>query len=86
MHELLYTRLLDQQHYMHDASIIGRKLCTMLDVILLNSQLTKFLTVDGFHAHLTRPKAIDSTYVDGVSITYAIPRKHIWTYTVHYRV
>ena len=27
-----------------------------------------------------RPSSLDDTYVDGVSITYGSPRKHIWTY------
>ena len=26
------------------------------------------------------PSSLDDTYVDGVSITYGNPRKHIWTY------
>jgi len=39
-------------------------------------------TPDGFCAHISPSKAIDSTYVDGVSITYGTPRKHIWTYAI----
>ena len=34
-------------------------------------------TPDGFY---TRSKAIDSMYVDGVSLTYGMPHKHLWTY------
>ena len=39
-------------------------------------------TPGAFHiVHITpRPSSVDDTYVDGVSITYGNPRKHIWTY------
>lgn len=36
-------------------------------------------TPDGFYA-FGSSKAIDSPYVDGVSLTYGTPRKHLWTY------
>ena len=39
-------------------------------------------STDGFHGYYSPSKAIDSTYVDGVSITYGTPRKHIWTYAL----
>ena len=35
-------------------------------------------STDGFIG----PKDINSYYVDGMSITYGSPRKHIWTYAV----
>jgi len=41
-------------------------------------------TTDGFNAFASPSKAIDSIYVDGVSITYGTPRKHIWTYGMGY--
>ena len=44
-------------------------------------------TPDGFNtfAYKTYPsKAIDGPYVDGVSITYGSPRKHLWTYACGY--
>ena len=34
--------------------------------------------MDGFEG----PKDINSYYVDGMSITYGSPRKHVWTYAV----
>ena len=34
---------------------------------------------DGFHAHFCSDCTINKAYVDGISITYGIPRKHIWT-------
>ena len=34
--------------------------------------------VDGFHL-----QSISDVYVDGVSITYGNPRKHIWSYGMH---
>lgn len=40
-------------------------------------------TPDGFYAfgYNSYPsKAIDGPYVDGVSLTYGTPRKHLWTY------
>ena len=36
----------------------------------------QFASTDGYHG----PKDINSFYVDGLSITYGSPRKHIWTY------
>ena len=36
-------------------------------------------TTDGF---FTTVKTINGPYVDGVSITYGYPRKHLWTYAV----
>ena len=35
---------------------------------------------DGLDAHSVSTKTIDSTYVDGLSITYGSPRRHLWTY------
>ena len=41
----------------------------------------QFYSMDAFHMY--KPKNIDGTYVDGLSITYGSnPRKHIWTYAV----
>ena len=37
-------------------------------------------TTDGFHDI----RSIDAPYVDGVSITYGTPRKHIWSYGIGY--
>ena len=34
---------------------------------------------DGFHAHVCSKCDINKAYVDGISITYGSPRKHIWT-------
>ena len=36
-------------------------------------------TTDGFLAYSDR-KLIDEEYLDGISITYGFPRKHIWSY------
>ena len=36
----------------------------------------------GYTPRVTVSKSLDSVYVDGVSITYGNPRKHIWTYAV----
>ena len=38
-----------------------------------------YYSPDGFGT-ATGPKNIDSNYVDGLSITYGSPRKHLWTY------
>ena len=38
-----------------------------------------YFTPDGFDA-LHASKAINDTYVDGLSITYGSPRHHLWTY------
>jgi len=41
----------------------------------------QFYSMDAFHMY--KPKSIDGTYVDGLSLTYGSgPRKHIWTYAV----
>ena len=37
---------------------------------------------DGFATLRFSSRSINGPYVDGVSITYATPRKHIWTYAV----
>ena len=37
---------------------------------------------DGFANFKNPTRSINSPYVDGVSITYGIPRKHIWTYAM----
>ena len=37
----------------------------------------QYKTPDAFHGKSAR---IDSTYLDGISITYGKPRKHIWSY------
>ena len=39
-------------------------------------------STDGFRAFAYSSKSIDGSYVDGVSITYGSPRKHIWTYAI----
>ncbi|XP_065893154.1 uncharacterized protein [Dysidea avara] len=39
-------------------------------------------TPDGFRAIYYGTRSIDGPYVDGVSITYGTPRKHIWSYGV----
>ena len=38
----------------------------------------QYATLDAFHG----PHDINSYYVDGMSITYGSPRKHVWTYAV----
>ena len=60
-------------------------LVIMLGVILLSSQLTKFLTVeyvgyqkgkpDAFYSFKHPAKSIDGPYVDGIFITYGIYTK-----------
>ena len=35
---------------------------------------------DGFHPYTEGSLTIDSTYVDGISLTHGSPRKHIWTF------
>ena len=39
----------------------------------------QFKSTDGFHAHFCTECDINKAYVDGISITYGSPRKHIWT-------
>ena len=39
-------------------------------------------STDGFAAVSFSSRSIDGPYVDGISITYGTPRKHIWTYGV----
>ena len=39
-------------------------------------------TTDGFVAYSFTKRSINGPYVDGVSITYGTPRKHIWTYAM----
>ena len=39
---------------------------------------------DGFAALSFSSQSINGPYVDGVSITYGTPRKHIWTYAIGY--
>ena len=39
----------------------------------------QFKTPDAFYRHCSG-RMIDEPYVDGVSVTYGTPRKHIWTY------
>ena len=36
-------------------------------------------TVDGFQPYHLGGRTVDSTYVDGISLTHGSPRKHIWT-------
>ena len=43
-----------------------------------------YYSPDAFGKH-TGPKNIDSHYVDGLSITYGSPRKHLWTYAAGLR-
>ena len=37
---------------------------------------------DGFYGYQFSTRSINGPYVDGISITYGIPRKHIWTYAI----
>ena len=39
-------------------------------------------TTDGFAALFHKSKSINGPYLDGVSITYDTPRKHIWSYAM----
>ena len=39
-------------------------------------------STDGFAAYHFTKRSINGPYVDGISITYGTPRKHIWTYAV----
>ena len=39
-------------------------------------------TPDAFNAQYFTTRSINGPYVDGVSITYGTPRKHIWTYAI----
>ena len=39
-------------------------------------------TADAFYGYAGLGKDIDSPYVDGLSITYDTPRRHLWTYAV----
>ena len=41
-------------------------------------------TTDAFSGIEFASRAIDGPYVDGISITYGTPRKHIWTYAMGY--
>jgi hypothetical protein len=40
----------------------------------------QYYAPDAFH--MGSPQQLDGSYVDGLSITYGSPRKHIWTYAV----
>ena len=40
----------------------------------------QFGSTDAFHPTTIGNNQIDQTYVDGVSVTYGTPRKHIWTF------
>ena len=37
---------------------------------------------EAFQASVHHSKSINSWYMDGISITFGTPRKHVWTYTV----
>ena len=39
---------------------------------------------DGFYSNGFLAQSINGPYVDGLSITYGTPRKHIWTYAIGY--
>ena len=39
-------------------------------------------SADGFATFHYSTRSINGPYVDGVSITYGTPRKHIWTYAI----
>ena len=39
-------------------------------------------STDGFANFHNPTRSINSPYVDGVSITYGTPRKHLWTYAI----
>ena len=41
-------------------------------------------TTDGFSGLNFASRSIDGPYVDGISITFGVPRKHIWTYAIGY--
>ena len=41
-------------------------------------------TTDGFSGLNFASRSIDGPYVDGISITFSTPRKHIWTYAIGY--
>ena len=41
-------------------------------------------STDGFSSVKLNSRSISGPYVDGVSITYGTPRKHIWTYAIGY--
>ena len=41
-------------------------------------------TTDGFASYQYSARSINDPYVDGISITYGTPRKHIWTYGIGY--
>ena len=42
----------------------------------------EYSNCDAFAAWLFPQRSINGPYVDGVSITYGSPRKHIWTYAI----
>ena len=39
-------------------------------------------STDGFASYHYSSQSINGPYVDGISITYGTPRKHIWTYAI----
>jgi len=41
-------------------------------------------TTTAFNSYYSKKHDIDDTYVDGVSITYGYPRRHLWTYASGY--
>ena len=47
-----------------------------------NIPYSRVSSTDGFKAQHHSSGSINGPYVDGVSITYGTPRKHIWTYGV----
>lgn len=40
----------------------------------------QFSSTDGSNSFHFKVKNINGPYIDGVSITYGSPRKHVWTY------
>ena len=39
---------------------------------------------DGFYSYKFSARSINGPYVDGLSITFGTPRKHLWTYAIGY--
>ena len=61
------------------SSVVFKTHGKMYDRVCGRARGYSYGSTDAFGRH-TGPKNIDSHYVDGLSITYGSPRKHLWTY------
>ena len=67
------STFLNRDHQMEYTKICGRAIGY------------QYGNTDAFGGQSSQPKTIDQFYVDGLSITYGSPRRHIWTYAAGVR-